>query len=262
MIIYKTKEEIARIKEGGQILAKILYQIRKEVKPGVDTAHLEEIACRLIREAGGRPSFKGYKSGDKPFPTALCTSINNEVVHAPAIPARVLNGGDIIGIDIGMEYPFRKGEQGFYTDMAETVAVGKISEQAKKLIKVTRECLDLAIRQMKPKNTLNDIARAVQTHAEKNGFSVVRDLVGHGVGKAVHEAPNVPNFVIDNGFDIVLEPGMVLAVEPMVNMGSSKIKTGKDGMSIMTADGGLSAHFEHTVAITEKGHDVLTQLNK
>lgn len=259
MIILKTKEEIEKIREGGQILAKVLCQIKKEVKPGVDTAHLEETACRLIEEAGGRPSFKGYKSGGKPFPTALCTSVNNEVVHAPAIPGRVLNSGDIIGIDVGMEYPFKKGEQGFYTDMAETIAVGKVSEQAKKLIKTTRECLALAIRQMKPKNTLNDIARAVQTHAEKNGFSVVRDLVGHGVGKAVHEAPNVPNFVVDKGFDIVLEPGMVLAIEPMINMGAPGIKTGKDGMSIVTADGELSAHFEHTVAITEDGYEVLTQ---
>ena len=261
MIIYKTKEEIAKIREGGQILAKILDQIGKEVKPGVDTVYLEEMACRLIEEAGGRPSFKGYKSGGKPFPTALCTSVNNEVVHTPAIPGRVLDSGDIIGIDIGMEYPSRKGEKGFYTDMAVTIAVGKVSEQAKKLIRVTRECLDSAIKQMKPKNTLNDIARAVQTHAEKNGFSVVRDLVGHGVGKAVHEAPNVPNFVVDKGFDIVLEPGMVLAIEPMINMGAPEIKTGKDGFSIVTADGKLSAHFEHTVAITEDGHEVLTQLS-
>lgn len=260
MVIYKTKEEIAKIKEGGRILAKILDQIKKEVKPGVDTEYLEEMACRLIEEAGGRPSFKGYKSGGKPFPTALCTSINDEVVHAPAIPAKVLNEGDIIGIDIGMEYPYRNGEQGFYTDMAETVAVGKISPEAKKLVKVTKECLYLAIKQMKPKNTLNDIARAVQTHAEKNGFSVIRDLVGHGVGKAVHEAPNVPNFVVDKGFDVVLEPGMVLAVEPMINVGSPKIKTGKDGVSIVTVDGKLSAHFEHTIAITESGHDVLTKM--
>lgn len=260
MVIYKTKEEIAKIKEGGRILAEILDQIKKEVKPGANTEHLEEMACMLIEKAGGRPSFKGYKSGGKPFPTALCTSINDEVVHAPAIPAKVLNEGDIIGIDIGMEYPYRKGEQGFYTDMAETVAVGKISPEAKKLIKTTKECLDLAIKQMKPKNTLNDIARAVQTHAEKNGFSVIRDLVGHGVGKAVHEAPNVPNFVVDKGFDIVLEPGMVLAVEPMINVGSPKIKTGKDGVSIVTVDGKLSAHFEHTIAITESGHDVLTKM--
>src|SRR3989344_4646795 len=149
MIIYKTKEEIAKIREGGQILAKILDQIGKEVKPGVDTVYLEEMACRLIEEAGGRPSFKGYKSGGKPFPPALCTSVNNEVVHTPAIPGRVLDSGDIIGIDIGMEYPSRKGEKGFYTDMAVTIAVGKVSEQAKKLIRVTRECLDSAIKQMK-----------------------------------------------------------------------------------------------------------------
>lgn len=261
MIILKTKEEIEKIRQGGKILADILNKIIAEIKPGVGTGRLEEMARELIKNAGGRPAFKGYPSGKngEAFPTALCTSINNEVVHSPALPARILKNGDIIGIDVGMEYPFKPGETGYYTDMAATIGVGKISSEAKKLLRVTKESLDLGIKSIKPGGNLNDIARAVQTHVEKNGLSVVRDLVGHGVGKAVHEEPQVPNFVVPKNNDIILKPGLVIAIEPMVNVGSPNINNGADGFTITTSDGSLSAHFEHTIAVTDDGCEVLTK---
>jgi len=282
MIIIKTKKEIAIMREGGKILAGILKKLVSEVNPGITTGHLEKMACDLIKKAGGRPSFKGYKSmhDAKGFPTALCTSINNEIVHAPALPPRKLNSGDIIDIDIGMEYPTYapplarsgatagkpvnkgSGMGGYYTDMSVTVPVGKISKQAKKLINVTKKSLKLAIEQVKPGNSLNDIGRAIQQYVEAEGFSVVHELVGHGVGIAVHEEPQVPNYeIIDDSMDnVILKPGMVIAIEPMVNVGGWKVKTGDDGFTIVTADGSLSAHFEHSVAVMEKGYEVLTFL--
>lgn len=264
MIIIKTKKEIEIIRQGGKILAGILNKLIKEVKPGVTTGHLEKMACDLIKKAGGRPSFKGYKSmrDARAFPTALCISINYEVVHGPALPSRELKAGDIVDIDIGMEYPYREDNHGYYTDMSATVPVGKISKEAKKLINVTRKSLGLAIKQVKPGNSLNDIGRAIQQFVEAEGFSVVRELVGHGVGIAVHEEPQVPNYEInDNSMDnVILKPGMVIAIEPMVNVGGWKIKTADDGFTIVTADGSLSAHFEHTVAVMEKGREVLTFL--
>lgn len=247
------------MRKGGKILAEIIKKISKEVKPGVTTGYLEKMACDLIEKAGGRPSFKGYKSmlDAKAFPTAFCASINDEIVHAPALPSRELKQGDIIGLDLGIEYP---AINGYYTDMAVTVPVGKVSKEVKKLIKTTKKSLDLAIAQVKSGNDLNDIGRAIQQHAEKNGFSVVRDLVGHGVGVDVHEEPQVPNYeILDNSLEnIVLKEGMVIAIEPMINIGSYNIKCGKDRLTILTTDGKLSAHFEHTVAVTKDGYEILT----
>lgn len=260
MMIIKTKEEIEIIRQGGKILADILNKLGAMVRPGVSTGDLEAEAARLIEEAGGRPSFLGYPSAGKPFPTALCTSVNDEVVHTPALPSRILKEGDIIGIDIGMEYPFNKNERGYYTDMAATFPVGQIKLEAQKLIRTTKESLDLAIDQIRPGNNLNHIARAIETHVKKNGFSVVRDLVGHGVGHEVHEPPQITNFVFPGNENIVLEPGMVLAIEPMVNLGRHDVAIGRDGISVVTKDGSLSAHFEHTIAVTEEGADVLTEL--
>jgi methionyl aminopeptidase len=264
MILLKTKEDIDLIRKGGKILASVLQQVSEIAKPGVTTGDLEELACRLIAEAGGRPAFKGYQTAvdDSPFPTALCTSINDEVVHGPALPPRTLKEGDIIGIDVGMEYPFKKGEKGLYTDMARTVIIGEVDDSVKKLVRVTKECLNLAIDQVKPGNFLSDIGRAVQTHAEKNGFSVVRDLVGHGVGYEVHEDPQIPNYEIkDNSLDnFELKPGMVIAIEPMINMGKHRIQMKHGDWAIRTADKSLSAHFEHTIAVTDDGHRVLTNL--
>lgn len=264
MTTIKTEKEIEILREGGKILANIIKKIISEIKSGITTGQLEDLACSLIKKAGGRPSFKEYKTKEdnKPFPTALCISINDEVVHVPAMPSRRLNIGDIVGIDLGIEYPFEEEKKGFYTDMAITVPVGKISKEAKKLIKATKKSLDLAIKKIKPGNTLNDIGKTIEQFVEKQGFSVVRDLVGHGVGYDVHEDPQIPNFAIEgNKFDnIILKSGMVLAIEPMVNAGSYEIKNAPDGFSIKTADGSLSAHFEHTVAVTEKGCEVLTKI--
>jgi len=256
MIKLKTKEEIKILQEGGYILGTILEKLGAMVEPGVSTEDLEKKALALIKEAGGSPSFKGYKTkyDKKAFPSALCTSINNEIVHAPAIPGRYLKNGDIIGIDIGMKY------KKLYTDTAITVPVGEVSKEVEKLIKTTKECLDLAIKQVKPGNRLFDIARAIQINAEANDFGVVRELVGHGVGHEVHEAPQVPNY--DTGEDelteIELTPGLVIAIEPMLTVGDWHIKTGDDGLSLLTKDGQLSAHFEHTVAVTEDGCIIIT----
>ncbi len=262
MIIIKTKEEVEKIRQSGKMLADILKQVSREVKPGVTTGYLEEKACSLIKEAGARPAFKGYKSDNEAiaFPTALCTSINNEIVHAPALPARELRTGDIIGIDVGIEYPSNSGSGGYYTDMAITLPVGKISQQAQKLIRTTKESLDLAIQQVKPNNSLYDIGKAIQEFVENKGFSVVRDLVGHGVGQAIHEDPQIPNYKTEAAKKITLKPGMVIAIEPMVNIGNWQIKISDDNLSILTFDGSLSAHFEHTIAVTEDGCEVLTKI--
>lgn len=260
MIIIKTDTEIRIMRAGGKILAGILKRLGEMVEPGAATGELEEAACALIAKAGGRPAFKGYANHDSlPFPTALCASINNEVVHAPALPSRTLKSGDIIGIDIGMEYPFGKGKHGYYTDMAATFAAGKISKEAKKLINATKKSLDAGIKKAKPGNTLNDIGKAVQQRVEKEGFSVVRELVGHGVGIEVHEDPQVPNYeIFDEAENCVLKPGMTIAIEPMVNAGGWRVRCGRNGFTILTYDGSLSAHFEHTVAVTKTGCEILT----
>lgn len=264
MITLKTKEEIKILREGGKILAEILKEISKITVPGATTEDLEKMACDLIEKAGGRPSFKGYKSvlDEKPYPTALCTSINNEIVHAPSLPGRKLKDGDIIGIDIGMEYPYKKDVDGLYTDMAVTLPVGDVNKEALRLISVTKKSLELAIKKVKSGNKLNDIGRTVQEFAEANGFAVVRDLVGHGVGHDVHEEPRVPNYEIpERSIDnVTLKAGMVIAIEPMINTGEWGIEIASDDLTILTIDGSLSAHFEHTVAVTEDGYLVLTEL--
>lgn len=262
MIIIKTKEEIEIMYRGGKILGRILKELARNAKPGITTGFLEELACDLIKKAGGRPSFKGYKTmfETKPYPTALCTSINNEIVHAPALPSRTLNEGDILSIDVGMEYPYSPEQRGYYTDTALTIPIGKIKPEADKLIKVTKRSLQLALKIVKPGATLNDIGKAIQDYVEGNGFSIVRDLVGHGVGTAVHEDPQVPNYQIRDQYidNIVLKPGMTIAIEPMVNIGRPEIKSMPDG-TIITADGSLSAHFEHTIAVVKDGSIILTE---
>ncbi|HDQ22583.1 MAG TPA: type I methionyl aminopeptidase [Candidatus Uhrbacteria bacterium] len=249
MIIYKTQKEIELMAESGKILARVLNEIVQNVKPGVNTQDLEDFAEKLIADKGGRPAFKNYKAypEDKAFPTALCASINDEVVHAPAIPGRILREGDIIGLDLGVEY------KGYFSDMAVTIGVGKISVEAQKLLNITKAVLGLGIEQFKEGNTLADIGRAIQFHAEKNGFSVVRELVGHGVGKQVHEDPRVPNYFTEEAKFVPIKRGMTIAIEPMINTGSWEIKLLDDGWTFATADGSLSAQFEHTVALDRNG---------
>jgi len=256
MIKLKTQKEIETLREGGLILGTILEALGHMAVPGANTADLEAEALRRIKEAHGQPSFKGYKirKSGKGFPSALCVSVNEDVVHGAAVPGKFLQAGDIVGLDIGMKY------KSLYTDTAVTVGVGEISAVAQKLLAVTQECLQLGIRQARPGNTLRDIARAIQINAESNHCGVVRELVGHGVGYAVHEDPQVPNF--DSGekgvMGVVLKPGMVIAIEPMLTLGDWHIRTGADHFALATVDGQLAAHFEHTVAIVEGGNVVIT----
>jgi len=276
MIYLKTSDEIRIIKEGGHRLAVILQKLLKAVKPGIATADLEDMANKLIIEAGGHPAFKNYPLGNRIFfPSTLCVSINNEVVHGSSLPNRIIQSGDVVDLDIGMEWPvtreLRKKYQaplnshsrfgGFFTDTCATIAAGKVSREARKLIQTSRKCLDLAIKQVKPGRTINDLARVIQNHAEKRGYGVVRDLVGHGVGYFAHEKPDIFNFEIDEDSpeNITLEVGMVIAIEPMINQGSWRVKVASNGYTILTTDGSLSSHFEHTIAVTEKGGEIITK---
>ncbi|MCF7795299.1 type I methionyl aminopeptidase [Patescibacteria group bacterium] len=269
----KSKEEIAVLREGGKILANILEETLKMVKPGITTLELEEFANSKILKAGGRPAFKHHPmGGDLYFPSALCTSINEEIVHGPAVPARELKNGDIISLDVGMEWPFQGQHErivnphslggGYYTDMSKTIAVGKISKEAKKLIAVTKDCLSAGINAAKVGNTINDIGKAVETVAKKYGYGVVKDLVGHGVGHEVHEKPDIFNYSIGDShpLNFKLEKGMVIAIEPMITLGTYKIKEGQDGFSYITKDSKLSAHFEHSLAITDSDPLIITNL--
>jgi methionyl aminopeptidase len=249
--LIKTSEEIDAIAEGGKILHDILHKTAGLVKPGVSTWELNEFAENEIEKAGGRPSFKNYGPKKNPFPAGLCTSVNDQVVHG--IPSKdvILKNGDIIGLDIGMEY------KGLYTDTAITVPVGNVSKHAQTLIDTTKKCLSEAIKQATNGNRIGDISHAIQSLAEKSGFSVVRDLVGHGVGYEVHEDPAVPCFG-KKGTGPVLQEGMVLAIEPMLCVGEHFVVFEDDGWTISTKDGSLSAHFEHTLAITKHGARILT----
>ncbi|MCF7820449.1 MAG: type I methionyl aminopeptidase [Candidatus Pacebacteria bacterium] len=277
-MLIKKSEEIQIIAEGGKILTKILKKVLSQVKPGVNTKDLEEIAVVEIAKAGGRPAFKDYPmGGDLFFPSALCTSINEEVVHGPAVPGRVLNSGDILSVDIGMEWPYKKGSKwqgrnfpinphseggGYFTDMARTVAVGKISSEAHKLLKTTNKCLEAGIAQAKVGNSLNDIGKAIENIASKAGFGIVRDMVGHGVGYQAHEAPDIYHYAIGENslLNQKLKEGMVIAIEPMITEGTWKITEGDNDFSIITADRKLSAHFENTITIAKNGPKILTKI--
>jgi methionyl aminopeptidase len=247
----KTPQEIDIIGEGGKILHDILHKTAGLVRPGISTWELNEFAEAEIKKAGGRPSFKNYGPKKNPFPAGLCTSINDVVVHGIPATDAVLKPGDIVGLDIGMEY------KGLYTDTAITVPVGEISPLAEKLLTITKKCLDEALKQVKPGNKIGQISSTIQKTAESAGFGVVRDLVGHGVGYDVHEDPAVPCYgKADQG--PVLKEGMVLAIEPMVTAGEYFLNFNKDGWTIRTKDRSLAAHFEHTIAVTAKGCRTLT----
>ena len=248
MINLKSSQEIEAMRESGRIVAQVLAEMEKVVEPGVATGVLDKIAERMIRQAGGEPAFLGYHN----FPASICASVNHEVVHG--IPGlRRLEEGDIISIDVGVLL------KGFYGDAAITLGVGKISSLAEKLINVTRESLQQGIQAMKPQGYLSDISHAVQQHVESHGFSVVRNYVGHGIGTRMHEEPQIPNFGRP-GRGPILKKGIVLAIEPMVNVGAWEVEVLKDRWTVITKDGSLSAHFEHTVAMGEDGPQVLTVL--
>lgn len=253
MITIKTPEEIKILREGGKILASILHEVAGKVRPGIATIGLDALAERLIRGAGGEPSFKNYKTRDDkiPYPASLCVSINDEVVHGIPSKDRILIEGDIVSLDLGMKY------KGLYTDAAITVPVGEIDDKAKKIIEVCRKSLNKGIMSAKEGKRIGDIGFAIQTFVEKNKFSVVRNLVGHGVGYKAHEEPEIPNFG-GKGKGEILKKGMVLALEPMIAEGSHEIILGRDNWTWRTKDGSLSAHFEHTIVVTKKGGEILT----
>lgn len=245
----KTPEEIAILVEAGQILASIIGQLSCSLKSGMTTGELNAVCDRLIAEKGVQSAFKGYRG----YPASTCISINQQVVHG--IPgARIIQSGDIVSIDVGIIY------QEFYSDTAVTLAVGEISPRQKELLEVTQEALYGGIAWAKPGNHLSDISHAIQTYVESYGFSVVRDFVGHGIGRNLHEEPEIPNFGPPHQGPELM-PGMVLAIEPMVNMGTWQTKIVDDGWTVETLDGKSSAHFEHSVAVTEKGPVILTERN-
>ncbi len=261
--LIKTKKEIDLIREGGHILGRILRELGEMAKPGTTTAELETYVLEEIKKAGGKPAFKGYKSDkrSKPFPSALCLSINDEIVHGPALPSRTLKAGDIITIDSGMEYPTSNGRTGYFTDTAITVAIGDVPLATRMLLTGTQESLMAGLEVVRPGATLLDIGTAVEKVLKKYKLGIIRDLVGHGVGLAVHEEPQVPNYAFSrNEFpNVVLEAGMVIAIEPMATLGDWQIAAADDGFTYITADGSLAAHFEHTVLVTEDGYEIMTK---
>ncbi|MBI4589821.1 MAG: type I methionyl aminopeptidase [Candidatus Rokubacteria bacterium] len=251
MIILKSPREIALMRAGGRILAEVMERLRVLVKPGISTAEIDREVEAFIESRNAKPAFKGYRG----FPATVCTSINEEVVHGIPSPQRRLKEGDIIGLDLGCVV------DGYYADCAFTVPVGEVSPRVQQLLDVTHESLARAVEQCRPGRRLGDISHAVQQHVERHGFSVVRAFVGHGIGRELHEDPQIPNFG-DPGRGPVLKPGMVLAIEPMVTMGGWEVRILADRWTAVTEDGSLAAHFEHTVAITENGPDVLTRLDQ
>jgi len=246
MVTLKSPREIEAMRRSGAITSKVLTELMKAARPGMTTAQLDELAERRIRESGGIPTFKGYNG----FRGSICASVNDEVVHG--IPGeRILADGDLLSIDIGTTL------DGYVSDSAVTVPIGKIGSAARRLLEVTQECLTIGIAQMQRGNHVGDIGAAVQAHAERHGYGVVRELVGHGVGRAMHEEPQVPNYG-ERGTGMELRAGLVLALEPMITLGSPRVRILPDGWTVVTADGKLAAHFEHTIAVTEDGPRVLT----
>jgi methionyl aminopeptidase len=246
VVALKSAREIEVMRRSGKITAKVLGDLMRTARAGMTTAQLDEMAEKGIRALGGEPTFKGYHG----FPGSICASVDDEVVHGIPGP-RVLVDGDLLSIDIGTTL------EGFVSDSAATVAIGNVSQEAQRLLRVTQECLMIGIAEMQVGNHVGDIGAAVQQHAEKHGFGVVRELVGHGVGRAMHEEPQVPNYG-KRGSGMELRPGLVLAVEPMITQGDRAVKILKDGWTVVTADGKLAAHFEHTIAVTADGPKILT----
>jgi methionyl aminopeptidase len=254
MIVRKSPAELEKMRRAGLLVWKILQEMKGLVRPGITTLDLETVAERMMADAGAKPAFKGYAgvAGVK-FPFVLCTSVNDEVVHGMPSQKRVLKEGDIVSIDTGVQL------EGYFGDSAVTVPVGKVSEQVEKLLEVTRTSLELAIEQMRVGNRLFDVCGAVERHVTSNGFTIVREYVGHGIGTSLHEEPQVPNYIDRRNENPRLKEGMVLAIEPMVNAGRPETKVLSDRWTAVTKDGGYAAHFEHAVAVTENGPWVLTR---
>jgi methionyl aminopeptidase len=247
-VVLKSQKEIEKMRRAGQIVREVLELVRSKVKPGASTFDLEKAAEERLNELGVKAAFKGYHG----FPCVLCTSVNSEVVHGIPSPKRVLKEGDIVSVDFGVVV------DGYYGDAAITVPVGKIDEKSERLLKATEASLQAGIAAVKPGATLGDVGAAVQGVVEGEGFSVVRDFVGHGIGVHMHEDPQVPNFG-EAGQGMKLKVGMVIAIEPMVNAGRPDVKVLEDGWTAVASDGSMSAHFEHTVAVTAEGARILTE---
>lgn len=247
-VVLKSSQEIDKMRRAGRIVREVLELVRSKVKPGATTYDLEKAAEGRLKELGVKAAFKGYHG----YPCVLCTSVNSEVVHGIPSPKRVLRQGDIVSVDFGAVV------DGFYGDSAITVPVGEIDERSARLLRVTEESLHAGIAAVKPGNTLGDVGAAVQGVVEREGFSVVRDFVGHGIGSQMHEDPQVPNFG-QRGQGLRLKPGMVIAIEPMVNAGKPDVMVLDDGWTAVAKDGSMSAHFEHTVAVTAEGARILTE---
>lgn len=249
MIICKSPNEIEKLRRSGRMVRQVLGEIREQVKPGITTLELEQYVAKRLKALGAAPAFKGYRG----YPCCLCASLNDEVIHGIPSERHTLKEGDILSLDMGVIL------DGYYGDSAITVPVGEISPAAQRLLTVTEESLELAIDKVRLGNRLGDVSSTVQRYAEKNGYSVVREFVGHGIGKAMHEEPQVPNFG-EPGHGPLLKVGMVFAIEPMVNVGGPAVRVLDDNWTAVTADGQLSAHFEHMVAVTRNGPDVLTRV--
>ena len=250
MIELKSAREIGLMRRGGHILAEVMDRLRTSVKSGMSTLEIDTDVEEFIRSHGAIPAFKGYRG----FPATVCISINEEVVHGIPSAQRHVKEGDIVGLDLGCIV------EGYYADCAFTLAVGEVPPRVQELLDVTRESLERGITECRPGRRLSDVSHAIQSHVERHGFSVVRAFVGHGIGRALHEEPQVPNFG-DPGRGPQLRAGMVLAIEPMVTMGSCEVRILDDGWTAVTQDGSLAAHFEHTIAVTEGGPEVLTSKN-
>jgi methionyl aminopeptidase len=251
MIVLKSREEIDLMRRANAIVAEVLAELRERVRPGVSTGELDRVAEELTIKRKAKPAFKGYQVGERVFPKSVCISINEEVVHGIPCDDRVLREGDIVGLDFGVCY------QGYFGDAAMTVPIGRVSELDERLMRTTQESLLAGIREVEIGKRIGDVSAAIQEHVEFEGFSVVRDFVGHGIGTRLHEEPQVPNFgVRDRG--VRLRVGMVLAIEPMVNMGGPEVVIKDDGWTAVTRDGRRSAHFEHSVAVTDGGAVVLS----
>jgi methionyl aminopeptidase len=247
----KSSSDLERMRRAGRLAGQVLDAVGRAVAPGVTTKELDRLAEQFIRDAGGIPTFLGYRG----YTASICASINEEVVHGIPHPKRVLREGDIVGIDVGATL------EGFVGDTAATFPVGRISEEAAALLRTTRNSLNEGIAAARVGHRLGDVSSAIQREAESKGYSVVRDFVGHGIGRQMHEEPSVPNYGTA-GTGVRLEPGLVIALEPMVNLGTWRVQVLKDGWTVVTEDNRLSAHFEHTVAVTEAGPEVLTLVSK
>ena len=249
MIHLKSAREIELMRGASKIVAEILVELREQCRQGVSTGDLDRIAEDLIKKKKARPAFKGYRG----FPACVCISVNDEVVHGIPSPKRVLNNGDVVGLDFGVIY------DGYYGDSAMTVAIGEVTPEVRNLLKVTEQSLYEGIEQARPGNYVSDISAAIQRTADLHHLGIVREFCGHGIGRSLHEDPPVLNYV-HNGKGPKIKPGLVLAIEPMINLGTEKVRILDDGWTVITLDGKPSAHFEHTIAITAEGPEILTRV--